>query len=134
MIKQTLVALLLSVGAGVVQAQTCTVELAGGKVVDAAHYRLAYRMQPEKVVIGRHFSMEVAVCAKAGGAIEGIQVDAFMPEHRHGMNYRPVAKSLGGDRYQIDGLMFHMPGRWDLYFDVKGGGRTERLTQENVLR
>lgn len=134
MTKRMLAALLLSVAAGNAQAQDCAVELAGGRIIDTALYRLAYRTQPEKIVIGRHFTMEVAVCAKDGGAIEGIQVDAFMPEHRHGMNYRPAAKALGGDRYQVDGLMFHMPGRWDLYFNVKSNGSSERLIQENALR
>lgn len=127
--------LLMGVAAAAAQAQICVAELPGGKVVAAAHYQLAYRTQPSQIVVGSHFSLEVIVCAKAGGgAVEGLQVDAFMPEHRHGMNYRPAAKALGGGRYQIEGLMFHMPGRWDLHFDVTSGGRSERLTHENALK
>ena len=114
-------------------AQGCVAEIAGGRIVDAADYRLAYRTQPEKIVIGRHFALEIAVCAKTGGVIEGIVIDGFMPEHRHGMNYRPTAKLLSAGRYQVDGLMFHMPGRWDLHFDIRSGGHSARLTAENVL-
>jgi hypothetical protein len=33
----------------------------------------------------------------------------------------------GGGRYRAEGLMFHMPGRWEFVFDVRAGGRTERL-------
>ena len=52
-----------------------------------------------------------------------------MPEHRHGMNYRPVVTAqLGGACTAPKGCMFHMPGRWDLTFDVDADGRTERLT------
>jgi hypothetical protein len=126
--------LVFACGAGVAQAQTCVADLPGGNTIESAQYRLAWRTQPQKIVIGRHFALEVLICPKGAGGIEGLQVDAFMPDHRHGMNYRPAAKVLGGGRYQVDGLMFHMPGRWDLYFDIKGGGGTERLTQENVLR
>ena len=38
------------------------------------------------------------------------------------MNYRPVvtARPVGAS-YRADGLMFHMPGRWDLTFDVVAG-------------
>ncbi len=132
--KYTLAALILASASAAVQAQACVVEVAGGRTVDAADYRLAYRTQPQKIVIGRPFGMEVTVCAKAGGVIDGIQIDGFMPDHRHGMNYRPTTKSLGGGRFQVDGLMFHMPGRWDIHFDIKSGGGSVRLTDENVLK
>ena len=126
---------LMAVAATAAQAQNCVADLPGGRIVETDHYQLAYRTQPPKIVIGRHFTMDVAVCAKAGGtAVEALAVDAFMPEHRHGMNYRPAAQAQGGGRYRIEGLMFHMPGRWDLYFDIQGGGRHERLTDANVLR
>jgi len=32
-----------------------------------------------------------------------------------------------------EGLLFHMPGRWQLLFDVERGGRTERLEADVVL-
>ncbi len=130
-----IIVVLLGFAAAGAQAQQCATAMSGGTVVDAAHYELAYRTQPAKVAIGRHFSLEVVVCGKAGaGGADGLQVDAFMPEHRHGMNYRASVKPLGPGRFQVDGLMFHMPGRWDLLFDVSSGGRTERIVHENALR
>lgn len=133
--NRVIIGALLGLAATGVQAQQCVPALSGGTVVDAPQYALAYRFQPAKVAIGRHFSLEIVVCAKAGaGAIDGLQVDAVMPEHRHGMNYRATVQSLGSGRFQVDGLMFHMPGRWDLLFDVSGGGRTERIVHENALR
>jgi len=118
-----------------VHAQECAPVLPGAAKVEGVQYRLAYRTEPEKVVLGRHFSMEVVICGKTGAeSIEGLKVDAVMPEHRHGMNYRATAKRLDAGRYRFDGLMFHMPGRWDLVFDVSGGGKTERLVREDVLR
>jgi cytochrome c peroxidase len=50
-----------------------------------------------------------------------------MPEHRHGMNYAPAVKALGPGRWRAEGLMFHMPGRWELTFEVTAGGATDRL-------
>jgi hypothetical protein len=32
-----------------------------------------------------------------------------------------------------EGLLFHMPGRWQLVFDVEHAGRTERLVTDVVL-
>ncbi|HEV8109104.1 MAG TPA: cytochrome-c peroxidase, partial [Burkholderiales bacterium] len=50
-----------------------------------------------------------------------------MPEHRHGMNYAPTVKALAPGRWRAEGLMFHMPGRWELVFEVTANGATDRL-------
>ena len=55
-----------------------------------------------------------------------------MPDHRHGMNYRP-AVSLNGMSGTAEGLMFHMPGRWQLILVVRGTAGREKLTAETVL-
>ena len=57
-----------------------------------------------------------------------LAVDATMPEHRHGMNYRASVAPLRSGVWRADGLLFHMPGRWDLTFDVVAGGATQRVT------
>jgi len=41
-----------------------------------------------------------------------------MPEHGHGMNYRPTIEVLGDGRFRASGLLLHMPGRWQLSFTV----------------
>jgi hypothetical protein len=56
-----------------------------------------------------------------------------MPEHRHGMNYRPTLASRGDGRYLAEGLLFHMPGRWRLLFDLERDGRRVRLTADVPL-
>ena len=43
------------------------------------------------------------------------------------MNYRPSVASPQPGIYRAEGLMFHMPGRWDLTFDLVVAGATERL-------
>ena len=55
-----------------------------------------------------------------------------MPDHRHGMNYRP-AVTLDGLSGTAEGLMFHMPGRWQLILDVRGAAGRETLTADAVL-
>ena len=102
-------------------AQAC--ELPGGAAqeVKSATSTILYRMAPLRV--GEHFAVEFAVCP----APEAVKVDAWMPEHRHGMNYKPTIAALGGGRYRAEGLMFHMAGRWEFVFELRSGGRTERL-------
>ena len=48
------------------------------------------------------------------------------------MNYRPRV-TLNGVSGTAEGLMFHMPGRWQLILDVRGAEGREKLTAETVL-
>ena len=114
-------------------AQTC--DLAGGQRVESARYVLSYRTQPSKLAVGQHFLVELAVCPKGGQpAPDGVRVDGFMPDHSHGMNYKAVVKSAAGGRYEATGLMFHMPGKWDFIFEVRGDGKTDRMTHSVMLQ
>jgi len=114
-------------------AQTC--ELPGGREIESARYVVAYRTKPESVRIGQHFAMDLVICPKVGEAApENVRVDGFMPEHNHGMNYKAVVKPAGGGRYEVFGLMFHMPGKWDFIFEVRGGGKTDRITHSVILK
>ena len=98
-----------------------------GVRLESAHYALAYSApQP---AVGQHFEIEVGACAKKGKPPEALTVDAQMPEHRHGMNYRPSVTRLAPGRWRAEGLMFHMPGRWELIFTVDG----ERLSRDLVV-
>ena len=138
---KTLLIALLSCSVPV--ALACTPELPGSQggkaqIIDAKKYALAYRTQPEKVVIGQHFVVELALCAKEGAAApDSVRVDAHMPEHRHGMNYKTKVTSNGDGKYRAEGLMFHMPGRWEYIFEVRAGGTAgapERMTTSVVLQ
>jgi hypothetical protein len=90
-----------------------------------------FRTVPAPIEVGRHFAVEAVVCAAAPART--LRVDAGMPEHRHGMNYRARVSAAGDGRYVAEGLLFHMPGRWQLLFDVEHGGRTERLMADILL-
>ncbi len=70
------------------------------------------------------FVLEVALCARDGSAAKAPRIDAWMPAHRHGMNYRPSVAALADGRFRADGLLFHMPGRWEYIVEIGG----ERLT------
>ena len=106
-------------------ALACTPALEGTRL-ESKSYVLAYRAAPE---VGRHFSVDVAACAKNGPPPQTLKIDAHMPEHRHGMNYRPTLTPIGPGRWQAEGLMFHMPGKWEFVFFVEG----ERMTRELVV-
>jgi hypothetical protein len=56
-----------------------------------------------------------------------------MPEHRHGMNYRTKVVPLGPGRFHSEGWLFHMPGRWELLFEIDTPGARETLSDAMEL-
>ena len=116
--------------AAIAYAQACGEGLGGGKrIVENGHYIVAYATTPAAIEINRHFVVDFVVCPRGGArSPQSVRIDASMPEHRHGMNYRPGVTVLRPGTYRAEGLLFHMPGRWDLTFDVVAGNATERLT------
>ena len=115
--------------AGIAAAQACGDALTGARhSVESDHYVIAYATTPTPVEVGKHFVVDFAVCPRGSAKLpQSVRVDANMPEHRHGMNYRPGVTTLQPGLYRAEGLLFHMPGRWELTFDVVAGNTTERL-------
>jgi cytochrome c peroxidase len=98
-----------------------------GTRLESPRYVVAYKTEP--IEVAKHFALDIAVCPKANNPVpESIKVDAQMPEHRHGMNYAPTVEALGPGRWRAEGLMLHMPGRWEFVFELRAAGATDRLT------
>jgi hypothetical protein len=129
--RAIVVALLAGAGPSAAAAQACD---APGTRLESDRYVVVYRTRPAKLAVGQHFAIDALVCAKGENAAPaGLRIDAMMPEHRHGMNYRATVAGKGGGRYVAEGLLFHMPGRWRLLFDVEARGTSERLASDIVL-
>jgi hypothetical protein len=111
-------------------AGTCGGSLAGhAHAIESSRYVVAYVTAPDPVSVGQHFTVDFAVCPRGDvAAPQSVRIDATMPEHRHGMNYRPGVTVTSPGVYRAEGMLFHMPGRWDVTFDVVTASRTERLT------
>ena len=92
----------------------------------AAQSRIAYRTDPAKLDVDQMFSVLIHLCAAQ--PIERLTVDAHMPEHRHGMNYKPAVVRQADGSYRATGFLFHMPGKWEFVFEARVGGKTERFT------
>jgi cytochrome c peroxidase len=52
-----------------------------------------------------------------------------MPEHGHGMNRVPLITKIGDGEFLVQGMLFHMSGRWDLIVNV----RAERAFAQAVF-
>ena len=83
--------------------------------------------------VGQFFSAEVVACRTSAG-VTRISLDATMPAHGHGMNYRPKATEVATGHYRFTGLMLHMPGTWKVTVDLRQDGKRTRLTHEVRLK
>ena len=114
----------------------CPLDLGRGTgwVVFSDHYMVAFRPEPMRIEVGQPFSLLFNVCTKceqpgrAGGGRcpdAGAQARHELPADHRGR---------GDGRYRVDGLIFHMPGRWELSIDVRAGEESERLTHDFILK
>jgi hypothetical protein len=99
---------------------------AGEQRLSHGDMHLAWKTEPERITVGRPFVVFIQACP---AALLLLRVDATMPEHRHGMNYRPSVKALDAGRWRAEGLLWHMAGRWELAFEVENGGERMWLRQ-----
>ena len=109
---------------------TCRIDALPNAIkLSDAPVRLAYRIQPGAIKVGAPFAVEVIACIDPDSMTpRRIRVDARMPAHGHGMNYKPSEKKIGPGHARFDGFVFHMPGRWALNFDVFSAAGRKRLT------
>ena len=56
-----------------------------------------------------------------------IKVTGDMPAHGHGLPTAPVAVARGHGVYQLQGMMFQMPGLWYVQLRVRAGSRLDTL-------
>lgn len=101
-----------------------------GARLDGGPVQLAWRAEPASIAVSRPFALLVTLCPADARLL---RVDATMPEHRHGMNYRPSLQPLGGGVWRVEGLLWHMAGRWELRLDVEAAGATHILRQSVTL-
>ncbi len=69
----------------------------------------------DEITVSRPFDMRLFVCTDD---IDTLRVDAIMPRHQHGMNYSPHVTHTGAGRFTVTGLVFHMPGLWQIQVEA----------------
>lgn len=113
----------------------CTEASDGAHRLSSARATVLYRAEPAAPAVGQRFSVLVTVCpTRASATLQDLRVDATMPQHRHGMNYVPTIARLDANQFRADGLLMHMPGRWQISFDLRLDGQGERLVHDITVR
>jgi hypothetical protein len=108
-------------------ALACSLPTEGFQRRTLPNVEIAYRWDPAELKVGQFFAVEAILCPAPGSTVSLSGIDAVMPAHGHGMNYRPKAERIAPDRYRFSGLMLHMPGKWLITFSIGDGTTTGTL-------
>jgi hypothetical protein len=107
----------------------------GVHTLEGSVYTVYWQPLPAALRVSEFFAVAVVACAKSNStAPDQMRIDAVMPEHKHGMNYRPSVTALGDGRFRAEGLLLHMPGTWEFSFDVRGTAGNEVLRERMSMR
>ena len=106
-------------------AQACGLDGAAMKSVGDG-LSMFYRHQPLAVAQPVVFEFRFCRGAKPWQPSR-FKLDAVMPAHGHGMNYRARISPAGAGAYHVDGLLFHMPGLWRVVVEFADDDRSERI-------
>jgi len=99
-------------------------------------YTVTFETSPNPIPMNELFDLRFTVAPKSGALPQGLAVvvDARMPAHGHGMNRVPKLTTQPDGSTKAEGMLFHMPGHWELYFDIVQAGKTERAQLDVELK
>ncbi len=86
-------------------------------------FQVSWVSDPSPVPLLAIHAWTITVLDAAGTPVPDARITVLggMPAHGHGLPTTPQVKSLGGGRYLVEGLKFHMPGDWVVGFRIKAG-------------
>ena len=89
------------------------------------HFQVSFQSEIDPIVINRMHRWHLELTDSQGNSISGaaISVAGGMPTHDHGLPTRPqVTPGSAPGRYRLEGLRFHMGGRWEVELTIESDG------------
>lgn len=121
----------VALGAITAQAATCPLSPSDPTFMAEGPVQAIWTTEPATPVVGDPFVMRIALCPATA---QLVKVDAEMPDHRHGMNYKPSFTPMGDGRWRVEGMVWHMAGRWAVKVETRLDGTPHTLTRSVILK
>lgn len=99
-----------------------------------APWKMHLVLSPKEVPLNAPFSVILIICSGSKHQHFNLEVDAMMPAHKHGMNYIPKITKVDGNKYEVENLLFHMPGTWRFEITAFENERPHRFTHDIELQ
>ncbi len=97
---------------------------------------LLIQSQLKPIVINRLHSWELLLLSADGHPLTDAEINLVggMPEHDHGLPTQPqVTAQSDPGHYLVEGIRFHMPGKWKILFSIESGAGPDSATLEFSL-
>jgi hypothetical protein len=96
---------------------------------NGGRYLVTFEPSAKPISLNEEFRLRLRIVdARNGGPADAtsLRVTATMPAHYHGMNREARVRKLADGTWEAEGLLLHMPGFWQINFDIGEGAATER--------
>ena len=92
----------------------------------ANKYLVCWRAIGGSVPRNEDFELEVWAL-KDGQPVQDavITVSGWMPDHGHGMLRQPSVEARSDGSFRVEGMLLHMRGHWQIFFEVLEGNLSE---------
>ena len=100
-------------------------------------YVVSYVTSPAPIPLNEMFEMHVEIRERhkrSPAKRVSLEVDAGMRAHNHGMNTLPVVERQEDGTFWVRGMLFHMPGEWNMTFSIKRGLMNDKADVDVVLK
>jgi len=100
------------------------------------YFLLSIKTDQESVVMNKFYSWTIHVENSAGSAVDKavIKVSGGMPAHDHPMPaVAEITHNLGNGDYQVEGINFHMPGLWRMFFYISADDVSDTVIFDLVV-
>jgi len=101
------------------------------------NYSIAFSPPSTSMPLNQYFDMDVLVKGPTEQFLAypvTLKIDAGMKAHNHGMNVNPKVIRLGNGHFKVEGMMFHMPGKWFLRFFIYRGAMSDKAELNVVIQ
>ncbi len=99
----------------------------------SGRYHIEFSPSITDMPLNQYFDLEVLVKGTTQQPLShsiSLTFDAGMKAHNHGMNVKPIIKRLGKDKFKIEGVLLHMPGKWFIRFNLFRGAMSDHAESD----
>jgi hypothetical protein len=99
------------------------------------HHLGTFVSDPVEPVVGTN-RLEATITNQSSVPVPGltIAVQPWMPAHGHGSKVEPTVEERGEGRYDIDQIVYEMPGQWELRLEFAAAGIDDRFVLPYSVR
>ena len=106
-------------------------DLASNKISDNGHFQVSYISKLNPIEINNLHAWKIFIKTKDGKDVPNAEVSVIggMPEHNHGLPTQPqITKSFGDGCYLLEGMKFHMLGKWTVTITIMNKNISDAVT------